>query len=503
VSNAVLNPIEYTLKVWSAFSGDILGADGSSAIEAYIRRMTSQVKDGRQGLERFALQLLIEMKLSADPHASGRILSEYEAVIKPSDNEHPPEDTNEDQAQSGKSAQTKEFTGADILASAGFFVSYPGSQFGFLHPIVCGYLAGKALSETNLITRVQAQPSWTGRNLAMYYFARYGDVTPQIQYFLQDDDLLHTNHLLVARWLQVAPKNRPWRTIILRTLATILQKEKDTLSLAAKIVTAMAFSGDEGVSLFFRQLLKSDHPNLRQLGALGCGILADKKAIEELNFMLQEQSPGSVRTASLALAAIADKQSLEILATSLLNGTELMRRCAAEALANNQKEGHPALQDGSTMEDLLVRRSVVFGLIRVNQPWARKIVENLQLEDGEWVVRNAAIQAFDELHRKANLAPQSMIDLTEASWLVAYASKVGTTVAPGRPAEELVFKVLQNGDLDEKMNAIDYLRNKSDPESMDMVFDAYKASTGELHDAAYQTLWLMRLAGIKLPYTFD
>ena len=79
VGNSVLKPLEYTLMVWAAFAGDILGPDGASAIEAYIRRMTLEVKDARQGLEYFALQLLIERDICANPHDTERIISEYEA----------------------------------------------------------------------------------------------------------------------------------------------------------------------------------------------------------------------------------------------------------------------------------------------------------------------------------------------------------------------------------------------------------------------------------------
>ena len=503
VNSTLLKPLEYTLKVWAAFSGDILGIDGPSAIEAYIRRMTHNINDARSGLERFALQLLIEMDITSNPYVTDRIKTEYEIAIQSSGSHN-----NSEQGDATPESRIKppviiDIPGLDTLTNNGFLISYQGSRFGFSHPVISGYLAGKALSEAGVIKQIENQPSWIGRNLAFYYLARYGDVSTLIQQYLQDDDILHTNHLLIARWLQIAPKNRAWRTIILRTLATILQKERETINLAGKITAAMAFSGDEGVSIYFRQLLKAGHSNLKQLGALGCGVLADKKSIEELNNILHEESPTSIRSASLALAAIGDKQSLEILASSLLNGSEPMRRYAAEALANNPIEGHPALQEGSRMEDLLVRRSVIFGLIRLDQPWARKIVENLQLDDNEWVVRNAAIQAFDELQRKNNYAPQPLPDLTEVQWLINYATKIGTTVAPGKPAEELVYKALMNGNEDEKLNALEYCRNKCNPESMNLIFNTYSKSSGDLRNAAYYVLWLMAIAGIKLPYTFE
>lgn len=503
VNNEIMKPLEFTLKIWAAFSGDILGSDGPNAIDSYIRRAISDAPDALPGLESLALRLLLGFELMTNPSETNRTVSQITPDIQSSDTSEVNEQTDSTKLPSNLPVQVKELHGIDTLIKNGLLRSYPGSRIGFSHPVFLGYLAGNALVANNLSHNLQKQPSWIGRNLSLYYLARNGDVTDLIQPFLQDDDNLHTNHLLISRWLQVAPKNRAWRTIILRTLTSIVQKEKETISLAAKIIAAMSFSGDVGVSLYFRQLLKNDHPTLKQLGALGCGILAEKKAIEDLNLLLQEPSPISVRSACLALAAIGDKQSLEILASSLLNGTEELRRYAAEALANNPQEGHPALREGSSMDDLLVRRSVVFGLIRINQPWATKIVENLQLEDNEWVVRNAAIQAFDEVRRKADYAPTPVPDLTETRWLIEFADRTGTTIAPGKPAEQLVGKALANGTPDEKLWAMDYFRTRCDPSTKELIFSIYSSSTGELRDTAYYLLWLMTIAGIKLPISFE
>jgi hypothetical protein len=503
VENTMLKPLEYVLKVWAAYSGDTLGTDGPSAIEAYIRRMTSDVAKARTGLEGFALHMVNEMSVSANPHDTARIFSELGIGANPTASNVPAEGTPPVQtAETVKSTQITELSGVDALTNSGILVSYAGSQYGFSHPVFSAYLAGNALTYTGAVSHIQNQPAWVGKTLTMYYFARNGDVTPYINELIQEDDILHSNHLIIARWLQIAPKNRTWRTIILRTLTSVLHKEKETPGLAGKIISALAFSGDVGVSVLFRQLLKSDQSILKQLSALGCGILEEKKAIEDLNAMLLEDSPSSIRAASLALGAIGDKQSLEILATTLLNGTELARRCSAEALANNPIEGHPALKDGATMEDLLVRRSVAYGLIRVNQPWAINIVEKMQLEDNEWVVRNGALQAFDEYRRKITYAPRPLGDPTEMDWLINYATKIGTTVAPGKPADGLVVKALSNGNQDEVLNALDYLRIKADAKVINEINSVYSKKTGEVKDLAYYILWLMMISGVKLPTEF-
>ena len=498
--NTLLNSLEYTLKVWNAYSGDILGTDGPSAIESYIRRMIINVPKSRLALERFALHIINSLDIASNPRDADRAFTHRgsDEISLSNDSSEEDKDDNQQQNQS-KPAHIKTLSGVDVLIDNGFLIKYPGSQYGFSHPIFCGYLAGNGLSHSGTLSQIQKQPSWIGKTLAMYYFARIGDISPIINDFIQEDDILHTNHLAISRWLQVAPKNRPWRSTILRTLATMLYKEKDTLALVGKIVSALAFSGDSGVSVLFRQLIKSDHPNLKQLAALGCGILGEKKAISDINVLLQEDSPASIRAASLALAAISDKQSLEILATNLLNGSELARRYSAEALANNPVEGHPALKEGSSMEDLLVRRSVAYGLIRVNQPWAIKIVEKMQLEDDEWVVRNSALQAFEEFRRKINYAPKPLADPTEMEWLINFAARMGTTVAPGAPADDLIIKALTDGNKDEILFALDYLRIKCDENAISEINTIYKNNTGEIKNTAYYILWLMMIAGLNIP----
>lgn len=502
-NNKLHNPLEFTLNVWSAFAGDIIGMDGPSAIESYIRRMIPDELDSRSDLEQFALQQLIEMSCVSNPIENERLLGDLFTTDELSDNNENTTLNEEKSASNNRSPKVLNSSRFELLLNTGFLIKFPETGYSFSHPSFCGYFAGKALSEFGGQSNLLKQPSWMAKNLAMYYFARYGDVTSIIQHYIQEDDVLHTNHLLVSRWLQIAPKNRAWRTIILRTLTSILQKERESISLAAKILSSLAFSGDAGVSMYFRQLLKSDHPNIKQLAALGCGILAEKNAIDDLNQILQEQSPASIRCASLALSAIGDKRALEILAANMLNGSELVRRYAAEALANNPSEGHQALNEGSSMEDLLVRRSVVFGLMRIDQPWAKKIVENLQLEDNEWVVRNAAIQAFDELEKKKNYAPLHMAELMETQWLIDYANREGVRLAPGKPAEDLVKKALINGNQDEKLLALDFFRYKCDRNSIQLIYSTFKNSKSELRDASYYILWLMTLAGVRLPFSFE
>ena len=486
-------PLEMTLKVWAAYSGDILGADNPSALEAYLRRMTDNQNKSRAALESLALQMVVNMNPALQPRHSDTLPISYDSD----------QIQNSDAGQSSGSvsdqSRVKLHPVSTDLVNTGLLELHSESRLRFINPVLTGYLAGKALIKFSGLTQIQEQPVWSSKSTTLYYLSYFGDTSMVVQHLLKNDDFLHREQLRIARWLKIASKNQPWRSIILRTLVTALNTEKDTLTLAARITAAIALSGDPGISVLFRQMLHSDNANLRQLAALACGITADVKAVDELSMLLKDKTPSIVRSASLALVAIGDKHALEVVADALLHGTELMRRSAAEALANHPLEGHPALQEGSSMQDLRVRHSVIYGLLRIKEPWARNILERMQMEDKEWLVRNSAIQVLEEISLPGANTPKPLLDLTETPWLVNYAAKQGLGVAPGNPAYELVVEALKKGSEEEKLHALNYLSFYGNSTSIPVIYSWYFGGKGDIRDAAYHTLWMLATSGVPLP----
>ncbi len=201
----------------------------------------------------------------------------------------------------------------------------------------------------------------------------------------------------------------------------------------------------------------------------------------------------------LALVAISTKPSMDAVATQLLSGTEDMRRAAAEALANHPEEGHPALSDGSSMPDVLVRRAVVYGLARVNQPWAIQILEKMQVEDEQWVVRTAATQALEELRKPNPRLPRPLPPLQEMPWLILYAGKQGLGVTPGKPALDLVVSALRSQDKKEQLAAIYTLTYRGEGMFAHNLYQLLYGGETELQDAAYISLWQISASGASLP----
>jgi HEAT repeat protein len=147
----------------------------------------------------------------------------------------------------------------------------------------------------------------------------------------------------------------------------------------------------------------------------------------------------------------------------------------------------------------MVRRSVVFGLGRVRQPWAIEILEKLQMEDKEWIVRNAAIQALEEIRQPNPHIPRALPSLTETAWLVEFASKQGLGVTSGEQAESLVLQALKSGTEDERLQAMEFLALKGKSDIAASVYAPFFGSAGDQREAAYQALWLMSLSGVELP----
>jgi HEAT repeat protein len=284
----------------------------------------------------------------------------------------------------------------------------------------------------------------------------------------------------------------------MRQLAVKTQEESITLGLSGRYLSALSMANDPHIGPLFRKFLTSEDANVRQLAALGIGLIKDIKSIPDVIVILNDPIPAVVRAACLALAAIGDKNALETLATLLIQGNETIKQYAAEALANHREEGYPALRDASSMDDLLVRRAVVFGLARIDEPWAMEILEKIQLEDQQWLVRNAAVQVVEDLQRPNPYIPIPSVPITDASWLIEFASKLGIGVVPGKPAVDLVIRSLRDGDEKLRLAALDYLRLNGIAEVIPTVIEVYHTSLGEVREAALNTLWHLSASGFNL-----
>jgi hypothetical protein len=440
------SPMEFTLKVWAVFAGDILGQKLVDSLEAYIRRMTHGIDGARQGLENLAFQAIYSNSPFFSQKDARGWVSEFDKSVQPSivaPDEAPQQpDTVIQEQRSEVTSPISRILSA--LTDNSLVQSHLDARMGLIHPMVLSYLAGCSMTSNTPRIASDLQLIWTTSANAAGFMVAQQSESPIVDLVLQaNQEPLYSELLMVGRWLSFNQGNHQWRSTVMRRLATVLQNESNPLGLRARVMAALAVAGISGVDVLFRQLMTSRQPDQRQITALGCGYLRDTKAVDDLNNLMSDPAPEVQRAASLALVAIGNKQSLEYVADALLGGDDAIRKSAAEALANNVEEGFPTLKEGSELDDVLVRKAVIFGLQRIHQPWAAQIIEKLYVGDEQWVVKDAASQALKEMALPDARIPKPYPPTYNLPWLIAFGGERGIGVAPGKAAWDLLMLVLR------------------------------------------------------------
>ena len=508
MDNTGLTPFELTLKVWGAYAGDSLGSRVLDFISTHLRRVAPSGTPVA-ALELLAMQVVLTAQPIFDPRNARSWVKQYEVVddekIGTGELQSEPLDVTDSQKIRIKKSQAGTAKASYGLLSkmveSGLLVSHPNEKMRFIHPIFNGYLAGQAVGDNESDTTLLAQPNWDGKTLALRYLAARGNAAAVADILLSDSDLpLHASTFIVARWLRDAPKKAPWRAKVFASLLNILQAEGQPLALRAQAMAAFVSSGDPGVATLFRQLLTSRSFEVIPLAALGSGALRDRKAVPLLEEVLQAPMGAIRRAACLALVAIGMDQSFEAVARALLQGDDELRRAAAQALANNPKEGHETLREGSTLADIMVRRAVVHGLSRVEEPWAMELLQTMQVEDDQWAVRNLANQYVEEITNRDPRAPKRLPTPSETPWLIEFAGKQGTGIPRGGPATEVLVTAYKYGETDERLAAIPYLKQNANEGIVGTLYSGMYGEDPEVREASFLALQEIAANGMELPH---
>jgi HEAT repeat protein len=506
--NATLTPLELTLKTWGAYAGDSLGPHVLEAIATHIRRIAPS-NTPLAALEALAMQVT----LSGQPIFDPRKAREWVRSFEPDDEK--PEGEADEQAASETQETTKPKKARKKekivptptpgllgkMASSGLLATYPNNRMRFVHPVFKGYLAGRGLSTYKASEALLNQPDWSGKYLAMRYLAAHGDVSKIVQSMLEWSRLpMHRPLLAAARWLRDAPKDAPWRGKLFATLAAVLQTEGIPLNLRGQALAAFVTSNDPTVAALFRQLMTTYSFELVQLAALGAGALKDTKAVPVLKNVMEAPSLSARRAAVMALTAIGTNEALEAVTQTILSADEDLRRAAAESLANDRREGHAILKDGATHSDIMLRRAVVYGLARVDEPWSLDLLRNRRVEDDQWVVRNAAAEVLDWKSGFNPCIPHKLNPPSESPWVIEFAGKQGLGVSPGSPATDVLLLALKSDNPDARLAALPYLKRTPTEGIIAQLYSAMYADDPELREAVYTALWELGASGVKLPH---
>ncbi len=511
--NHGLTPFELTLKVWGAHAGDSLGPRVLDAIATHLRRVAPSGTPVA-ALELLAMQVVLTAQPVFEPRTARAWVKQYDIVDdKPTQNTEPvsePVDGEKRSVTESQKIRIKKSKASEGMPSygllgkmvdSGLLISHSNNKLRFLHSVLKGYLAGPAIGDNDADRKLLTQPNWNGKTLSMHYLAARRDASAAVEVLVKESELpLHSTLFAAAHWLRDAPKDAAWRGKVFANLLTVLQAEGQPLGLRGQAMSAFVTSNDPGTAALFRQLLGAKSFELIPLAALGSGAIRDSKAVEALEAAMQAPI-GSVRRAScLALITIGTEKAFEAVGRALLQGDDDMRKAAAEALANDPVEGYAMLREGAELKDIMVRRAVVHGLSRIEQTWAIELMQKMQVEDEQWVVRNLATQYLEQKNRSDPRIPQKLPTPSETPWLIEFAGKQGMGIPRGGPATEVFITAFKFGTTEERLAALPYLKPLANEGILGALYSGVYGEDPEVREAAFHAVQEIGANGTHLPH---
>ncbi len=475
VSDNFSTPLEFVLKTWSVYAGDVTGSASLNAVESYLKRVfTTNTQSSLRTLEIIAFHNLKQEKSSFTRKDIRSWFAEG----------------NNNKGSGAMGEKTSPLTPILQTAHDSGIIQKDGAEgYYFSNPTVGGYLAAKGLSKANnqVIIQILEQPGWALFHETMRFFASFNDIAPFIPQIKSDPSLLKEMLIRSCSWLNYTDINEPGEIDLLKTITREIHTNPSYL-VKLRLVISLAKSGNPNSKSVFQHLQKSQDLDTRRAAALGSGLIKDLDAVPQLIYQLSDTFPAST-AACYALGRIASPRSLEAIADGLLHGNELLRRAAAESLAQNRSEGHPALREGASMKDLLVRYAVVHGLSMISETWAIDILDSMRIDEDEWVVRDLAQQVY-EIHEKGSpYLPQSNPPSYLAPWLRDFTSKQELPAPTPETALEVLLKALETGSDEQKQAGLIHLKSEGNLDLLPVLTKFFRYPSPDVRQQAMLTAW--------------
>jgi HEAT repeat protein len=483
--NRMRTPLDATLHVWATYAGDDPGRGRAGWYEAYLNRVLP-VPELRPALSR-AAEMLFE-----NPGRLGLSLEDMTSVVN----------TTRSGMEGRVSMLTADFI-FDTTNKVHVLLEHTDGSLQFAHPTVQGYLAAEATRSRELDPRLLTNPQ--ASRLTMPFLAQMRDVTPYVERRLAERPTVLQEHLLeMASWAADAEPQAKWRGLIFKRLADLLLNPSEFPATRERAMAALVASRDPNVSFIFREGLKSDNPRIRFLCTIGLGALGDPENVTILGDRTGDPDPLVEVATALALGAIGARSVVNFLIQVLVNRSDLARRAAAEMLgaSNLAGEGHEVLREAAAEENPLTRKAAVYGLDRVEQPWAIEKLEEMEKRDGHWMVRAAASLVMDARRANKPLAsvPRHPRRPDETLWLAKWLEERKESITPGPQGLRQLLRALQDGDEVARLAAAEALAALGVSDAISTLYTALRDEHPEIREGAHRALGTISLAtGHALP----
>ncbi|MDO9085806.1 MAG: HEAT repeat domain-containing protein [Anaerolineaceae bacterium] len=402
-----LSPLEYTLYIWGALSGDLSGNCIVDFLQSYVKRLLPD-KDLLELTQSCAVICLENGKCAVNA-----LDSKNEAFSK--------------------------------IIPSGLFQQTSNGKYVFNHIEIVAYIASLFEIENPQRTNIP-DLSWS---VSYSYYGYLSTKSPEFDgeqsWINKDSPAFPFNLLQISHWLKLSNQNSIWKSNYIKQLVKIIQNVKMSQPIRIRAIGGLVLSNDSSLPSFFRQLLSQNDDLYRQLAlfAISCAN-RDETFTNEIISLSQKSTYPLQKYVSLALSTYDHESSIHELARVLLSGEEKVRQLIAECLAFKSTTGEEILKEAVTMEDIVVRRSAIYGLVKLNNLWALQTLRNLVIQDSQWVIRNAATQALEFLESENPDIPERKAPIFDNNWILEFAGKHNLGISDSHSSLPILLTALQS-----------------------------------------------------------
>ncbi len=485
-------PLEWTLQVWGNFSNDLSGNSLPELLLSYLHRVTSGCSD----IGKWATVCHSMMTTGKLSITSGELASTFQGTQKLKGKSQNTSEKNDTEGASPLLPQnSSEYV--DQLLANGFIRPGRKSEFRFSHPLSLAFLASFQMNNSQ--SDLNIFPQWETQSIATGISAIRLQTQEWFDAVIKDTRSFNYIQSSISKLINLPSNSSDWKNRYFQYLSSSLANHDIPFGLRCRIIPAFWYA-DENISLkFFQYLLKSPYEDMQRLALIGLIPYTNSSSVLQLvQSCLKDSSQNVRQTAIFILSTSCQQQALELLMDLLIGGNETDRFTAAEAFTNHSTAGINVLKEALQVEDLLIRRSAVFGLSHIHEEWSKNLLEEIAVQDSEWMVKNAATQALEYHNNPQLFIPRRPIPPSEAAWLIEFASQQGRGIPSGSYPLDLLIQASHSQNLHNAIHALQYLMVKDDPNIIQRLKDFSKGNNPLLQDYALFILITKFLRGKKI-----
>jgi HEAT repeat protein len=186
------------------------------------------------------------------------------------------------------------------------------------------------------------------------------------------------------------------------------------------------------------------------------------------------------------------------LANLIFTADESIRANACELLASHKPDGHEMLKEIIGTENYLSRKAAISGLRRIKEPWVREILEKMSVEDNQWVVRDAAINALDHFGDIDAFVPVKWLPVHENPWTMEKAEEFHMELSARAYPTDLLQAVFEQGNDRDRKTALHYLLRQPTPQLIQQLKQISHQVDSPLRDHAINALFSLSKRGLEV-----